>query len=172
MRRLMIATVSLLAVAALAVPAAGVAGASVQAKGAPVCAGKTKGAAIKAIKKTWDTLLNGGNTATIDQKAAVVQGTDDPAFKTLFVQTATQFSTLLKTTTAKVTKVACGGKKQATVSFDLVQIAGGAPLLPGQTGTAVLVGKAWKASTGTICDLFSLADSSLAANPACANASG
>jgi len=51
---------------------------------APPCVGKTANSAVKAIKKTWSVLLNGTGPATLDQKAAVIQGTNDPAFRQVF----------------------------------------------------------------------------------------
>lgn len=152
---------------ALAV-AAGPATASVGSAKAPACAGKTKKKAVKAIKQTWNTLFDGTGPATLDEKAAAIEGTEDPAFKQTFNDIAAKNQALLTTIKPNVTAVQCTGKKAASVTFDLVSATDATPILPAQAGDAVLLGKEWKASKATICDLFGLADPNLLASGPCA----
>jgi len=141
--------------------------AAVPAAKAPVCAGKTKGKAIKAIKAAFDKVLNGSSGLTLDQKFAYVQGSEDPAFNAVLVDIANKNQAMLVTTSVKVNKVTCSGKKSADVDFDLVlagQVAAG--LAP--AGNAVLDGKTWKMGSLTVCNLFALADPTLIESGPCA----
>jgi hypothetical protein len=63
-----------------------------------------------------------------------------------------------KTTKATVkTVVVDPSHVKATVTYDLVPVAGGAPLLAGSTGTSVFQGNTWKVSKSTFCTLIGLA---------------
>jgi hypothetical protein len=140
--------------------------ASVNAKKAPVCAGKTKAKATKAIGSTWSTLFDNTASASFAEKFAVVQDYDDPEFKALVDATAPRVADILATLTVDVTSVKCAGKKQATVGFDL--ILNGEPALPGQVGTATIDQGAWKAEKTTLCDLFGRFDPALLETGPCA----
>src|SRR5579859_3871089 len=84
MRRAALLVVVSLASASLTLLASPVSATTPTAAKAPPCAGKTGPAAVKAIKKAWDVILNGTGPATLDQKAAAIQGTSDPAFRQVF----------------------------------------------------------------------------------------
>jgi hypothetical protein len=133
---------------------------------APPCTAKTANSATKAIKKTWDVILNGTGPATLDQKAAAIQGTNDPAFRQVFNQIAQQNATLLKTTTVRVDTVKCTAKTAANVGYTLI-LAG--KVTPGLAppGNAVLDAGAWKATKSTICDLFALENPALTQSGPC-----
>ncbi len=147
----------------------GAAAASVGAKAkAPVCAGKTKKKAVKAIKKAYDKVLNGSLTLTLDEKFKFVEGSEDPAFIAVLNNTATKNAAMLKTTSEKVNKVTCTAKKTADVQWDLVLSGQPAPGLA-PPGSAVLDGRVWKVSQSTVCDLFALADPTLVQSGPCAD---
>ena len=154
-----IATVSL-------VPLAGPVSAAGPTAKAPPCAGKTANSAIKAIKKTWGVLLNGTGAATLDQKAAAIQGTIDPAFRQVFDGIAAANAALLKTTTVRVDTVKCTAKTTATVAYTLVLAGKPTPGLA-PPGNAVLDAGAWKATKSTICDLFALSNPALTQSGPC-----
>jgi hypothetical protein len=149
------------------VTAAAGAGASVPAKATPFCAGKTKAAAAKAIKKTWDIFLNGTVGREIAAREAYVEGADDPELKKLFEDTFVANAAVAATTSTKVNSVKCTGKKTADVAYDLV-LAG--TVTPGiaPPGTAHLAGKTWKVTTQTVCDLVSLANPAALESGPCA----
>ena len=124
--------------------------------------------AIKAITKTWDVFLNGGAGRTLDERAKVVQGSEDPALFKLFTDTFAANAEVAATTSAKVNSVKCTGKKTADVDYDLVR----QPVSP-QSGlappaTAVLEGKIWKVSKTTVCDLVALANPAVLESGPCA----
>jgi len=131
------------------------------------CAGKTANSAIKAIKKTWGLLLNGTGPATLDQKAAVIQGTNDPAFR-------------------QVLRRDRGGERRPAQDHHRARGYGevhreddgdrrvharvGGQAHPGlaPSGNAVLNAGAWKATKSTICDLFALSSPALTQSGPCA----
>jgi hypothetical protein len=168
-RRPLAVVTALVATGTLLAGTTAVAGASVGAKAKPpLCAGKTKAKAVKAIKKAWDTAFNGNLNITLDEKFGVIEGSGDPAFRAVLDGVATANAATLKATNADVHKVTCAGKKAADVQWDLVLSGTPAPGLapPGQ---AVLVGKAWKVAQTTVCDLFALADPTLTQSGPCAD---
>jgi hypothetical protein len=153
---------------ALSITAAGASpSASVAAKAAPPCAGKTKKAAIKAITLTWDVFLNGGAGRTLDARAKVVQGSEDPALFKVFTDTFAANADVAATTSAKVNSVKCTGKKTADVAYDLVLAGVPSPGIA-PPATAVLEGKIWKVSKTTVCDLVSLVNPAVLESGPCA----
>jgi hypothetical protein len=146
----------------------GPAGASVPTKKAAVCAGKTKKKAIKAIEASYLQLLDGANGLPLEEKFAVVEGAEDPAFNAVLNDIATKNAGLLATTTAQVNSVTCSGKKTADVAFDLVLAGTPAPGLAGP-GSAVLDRKVWKVTGLTVCNLFALSDPTLVETGPCAD---
>jgi hypothetical protein len=142
------------------------AGASVGAAKAPFCKGKTKKKAIKAIKATWSQVLDYEATKTLEERFEVVENSEDPAFNQVLMDIAAKNASFLPTITVQVNKVACAGKKEATVTYDLVVNDVPSPGLAGP-GTAVLDGKQWKFSDNTVCDLFALADPTLVESGPC-----
>ena len=143
------------------------ASASVGAAKAPACAGKTKKKAIAAIKKTWDIFLNGTTGRALEERSAVVEGAEDPVLFKIFTDTFAANAEVAATTTAQVNKVKCKGKKAADVAYDLV-LAGTVSTGLAPPGEAVIVDGQWKVSTGTVCDLVSLANPAVLESGPCA----
>lgn len=132
------------------------------------CAGSTKSAAIKDIKKAYDYFLNGPKNYSADQKKAYIEGVDkDPELAAIFDRLSAQNASSAATTTAKINSIKCTGKKAADVNFDLVINGTASPGLA-PPGGAVLVGKVWKVSKQAYCDLSTLGDPSLAESGPCA----
>jgi hypothetical protein len=160
-----------LAVAVTAVATLGAfaitASASVPTKSAPFCAGKTKKDAVKGIKNAYNKVLNGSLSLTLDQKFAYVQGSSDPAFNSVLHDIANKNAAMLKTTNARVYTVTCTGRKTANVKWDLL-LAGKVSAGLAPAGSAILDGKVWKITQVTVCNLFTLADPTLASNGPCA----
>jgi hypothetical protein len=169
-RRILVPLVAVLAAGGLAVgTSASLAGASVSAKAAPVCAGKTKKQAIKDIKLAFDYFLNGSKGYTDDQKAAFIENMDtDAALKALLVAGSVANADAAKTTNVKVSKVKCTGKKTAEVTADLVISGAVTPGIFPNPGGAVLVGKVWKVTQQNYCDLNALGDPSILESGPCA----
>jgi hypothetical protein len=167
-RALALATAAICTAALTLGTLAASAGASVGAAKAPVCKGKTKKKAIKAIEASYTTLLDGTNGLPLEEKFAVVEGSEDPAFNAVLSDIATKNAGLLATTTAQVNSVTCSGKKTADVAFDLVLAGTPAPGLAGP-GSAVLDQKIWKVTGLTVCNLFALSDPTLVETGPCAD---
>jgi hypothetical protein len=170
-KRAAILLVAAVAAASFAVSASAVAGASVSAKSAPVCAGKTKKVAFKDIKTAYDYFLNGSKGYTPDQQAAYIQYLSGPKLNAdalaKFQASAVANAAAAKTTGVVVKKITCKGNKAAVVNFDLVL--GGKPSgIVTFPGGAVLEGKTWKVSGATLCNTQGLGDSSLLESEPCA----
>jgi hypothetical protein len=164
---------AVVAAASLAVGASAVgAGASVSSKGAAVCAGSTKSAAIKQIKVAYDHFLNGAKGYTPQQKAAYLQYLSgkklNQAFLDAFIASSTANADSAKTTGVDVDSVKCTGKTAADVKFTLV-ISGKRSEGLAPPGAAVLEGKTWKVTGETICNLQALGDASVLETPPCSD---
>jgi len=167
---------SVLAASALVVGmSVSVGGASVSsAKPPPLCAGKTKAAAIKAIKKSYGYFLNGSLGYTAAQKAPYIQYLSgknlDQALLDQFTASSEANAAAASTTAVDVDKVKCVGKKgkKADINFTLVisgsRLEGLAP-----PGAAVLDGKNWKVTALTLCNLQALGDPSVLETPPCSD---
>jgi hypothetical protein len=148
----------------------GVGAASAKSSKAPPCAGSTKSAAIKAVKKAYDLFLNGTikPPRTLAARKLSIEGISDPALSALFDKTQAANAATAATTTIKLSAVKCTGKSAASVTADLV--------VAGQTlkgifpnpGGAVIEGGVWKVSKRTFCDLETLSDPNLAKSGPCA----
>lgn len=133
----------------------------------PFCTRTTKKKAVAAIRTTWDTLLNGKLTLTSDQRFAVVDGSDDPTLRATLDDLVAENSAMLKAATVRVGRVTCTAKTTADVDY-VLQVDGSSSAGHTRTGTAVLMGRRWKASAATVCDLFASDDPSLAQRGPCA----
>jgi hypothetical protein len=160
-RRLVILLVVAVALASLVATA----GASVAGTKAPVCAGKTKAKAIKAVKRTWATMFD--TAKTVEQRLAVIEDATDPEFALVVDDIVARFGTFLETATADVHSVTCADRKTADVAYDLVLNGEPAPGVA-PPATAVLDAGKWKVSQLSICDLFGKADAALLESGACA----
>jgi hypothetical protein len=159
---------TLLASAAMLAMLAGPATATVPSKKAPpACADGTKGAAVKAMKAAYNTVLNGTTGLTLAQKTSAIQDFDDPAFQALFAMIAQQEASMLATTSVQVNTVTCASKKSANVKYTLVLSGKPTPNLA-PPGNAVVYENMWRVSKSTICDLFSLLNPSIATSGPCA----
>jgi len=163
-RAIALVLVSCLALVAAATAASG----AVSSAKAPVCKGKTKKKAIKAIKATWSEVLDYDAEKTMEERFAPIENSDDPEFSAVLIDIFNKNAGLLPTVTVQVNKVTCKGKKAAEVLYDLVISGAPSPGLAGP-GTAVLIGKKWFFSDNTVCDLFALADPSLVEREPCAS---
>lgn len=168
-RRVWVPLAAVLTAGALAIGTSVVtAGASVASAKAPVCAGKTKKKAIKDIKKAFDYFLNGTVGRTSEDKIPFIEDLDtDTELLAQFTASAEANAAQAATTSVKVNKVTCAGKKEADVEADLVLNGTPTPgiLLP---STAVLVGKVWKVSKASYCDLAALGDPTILESGPCA----
>ena len=175
-RRAIVGVMGVLAASALVVGmSVSVGGASVSsAKAPPLCAGKTKAAAIKAIKKSYGYFLNGSLGYTAAQKAAYVQYLSgkhlNQSLLDQFTASSEANAAQAATTAVDVDKVKCVGKKgkNATVNFTLVlsgsRLEGLAP-----PGAALLDGKTWKVTALTLCNLQALGDPSILEKAPCSD---
>jgi hypothetical protein len=141
------------------VTAVGTAGASVSAKAkpAPLCAGKTKKAATKAIKAAFNNFISGhpyslADTQHAEKYVQFLSGSKvNAALKAQFEASALALQSQSSGTTLQINSVKCTGKKTADVSFDYV--IGGKPLTGvAPPGGAILDGKQWKVTATTLCN--------------------
>ncbi len=137
-----------------------------EAKAPPACADGTKKAAVKAIDNAYNVILNGMAPYTLDQKAATIQGSEDPAFVALFEMIANQEAAMLKTTTVQVNSVVCTSKSKANVKYTLVLSGTPTPNLA-PPGNAVIDHGTWKVTKSTVCDLFALLNPSIVTSGPC-----
>jgi hypothetical protein len=160
-RRVLIIAVSALSAGALVLgTGVGTAGASVGSAKKPVCAGKTKKQAVKDIKTAYAHFLDGSKypDAVTDKEPYIqfMTGSDvSPAFKAQFEASSAANASAAATTSVKVSKVKCTGKKSANVDFDLVLNGQVTPDLA-PPGDAVFVDNVWKVSGVTLCNTQAL----------------
>jgi hypothetical protein len=127
---------------------------------ATTAAGSGSGAAAtSAIKTAFITFFDG--TKAIDTRLGYLQNA--PTFEQAL--SAQADSPLIKQTVGTVTSVALTGANTAKVIYSVAL--GKTPVLPNQTGTAVLIGGQWKVAAATFCALLTLEG---AAPAACAQA--
>ncbi|HEY8215820.1 MAG TPA: hypothetical protein VIH82_01710 [Acidimicrobiia bacterium] len=169
-RRAIVGFIAVLAASALVVGMS-VAVAGAKAKPPPLCAGKTKAAAFKAIKVAYDHFLNGQKFPDAPQKEPYIEHLSPPGVNaelvTLFEDSATKNADSAKLTNVKVNKITCAGKKKANVDFTL--IFNGAPLegIAPADAAAVLSGKTWKVTDDTLCNLTAAGDASVLESGPC-----
>lgn len=101
----------------------------------------------KKVADSWDKLFD--NTAPLAERKASLENADKVG---TLVETLAA-DPMAKSISSKTTAVKIAGDK-ATVTYDIV--AGGEPMLPGQTGQAVKQNGAWKVSLDTVCSLVGL----------------
>jgi len=124
------------------------------------------------IEDTYACFLSAELGYTIEQKlACVAEVGDDPEFQALAVELSEANAGAADITEPDVKKITFKSKKAAVVTFDL--LIGGDPVLPNQSGGAVLVKedgkKVWKVSPLTLCNLFALANPALLTSGPCAD---
>jgi hypothetical protein len=132
---------------------------------APVCKGKTKKKAIKAIEVAYDHFLNGAeNPDAATDKAPYIQYMSDPDFSQslydAFLASSEANAAAAATTSVAVNKVTCTGKKTAEVEAELVLNGTEAPGIFPNPGEAVLQGKVRKVAGTTFCNLTGVGDAS------------
>ena len=148
------------------------ASATVSSAKAPVCKGKTKKKAIKAIKLAYDHFLNGAKypDPTTD-KAPYIQYMSEPNFSQSMLDAIVagaetpQAQESAANTSVAVKSVKCTGKKTAEVQAELVLGGEEAPGIFPNPGGALLDGKTWKVAAETFCNLTQLGDASVAEPP-------
>jgi hypothetical protein len=145
----------------------GIAGA---AKPPPLCAGKTKATAVKAIKKAYTQFLDGAKAPNTSDKEPYIQYLSgkkvNQELKTQFEASAAQNAAAAATTSVDVDKVKCAGKKKANVDFTLV-ISGSRTEGLAPPGSAILDGKTWKVTAETLCNTQALGDPSVLESGPC-----
>jgi len=160
-RRAGVLLIATLTAGALVVGIAGESGAAVKKAKAPLCKGKTKKKAAKAIEDAYFHFLDGASNPTADDKKPYIQFMSPP-FESAALIAAFEASTeanaaAASTTSVQVNEVKCTGKKTADVAYDLVL--GGEPA-PGLAppGSAVLEkgSTQWKVSAEAFCNLTAL----------------
>jgi hypothetical protein len=124
------------------------------------------------IEDTYDCFLSAELGYTIDQKLeCVAEVGEDPEFLALATELSEANAAAATMTEPDVKKIKFRSKKAAVVTFDL--LIGGDPVLPDQSGGAVLVKedgkKVWKVSALTLCNLFALANPALTTQGPCAD---
>ena len=147
------------------------AGASVGSAKAPVCKGKTKKKAIKAIRTAYDHFLNGAEfpDAATD-KAPYIQYMSEPNFSQSMLDAIVAGSQTPQAqenagnTNVAIKSVKCTGKKTAEVEAELVLGGTEAPGIFPNPGGAILDGT-WKVTAETFCNLTQLGDASVAEPP-------
>jgi hypothetical protein len=117
-------------------------------------------ATTTAVTTAFVTFFNG--TTPIAQRLTYLQNAD--AFAQALAAQAN--NPLISQTSATVSVVSLSGTGRANVTYSVGL--SGTPVLPNQSGIAVLVNGGWKVSAGTFCGLFALEGQSL---PLCAQAS-
>jgi len=167
-RRAIVGFMAILAASALVVGmSVGVASA---AKSPPLCAGDTKKAAIKAIKKAYTQFLDGTKAPTAADKVPYIQYLSgknvNEELKAQFEASAEQNAAAASTTSVDVDKVKCTAKKKADVDFTLV-ISGSRTEGLAPPGSAVLDGKTWKVTAETLCNTQALGDPSVLESGPC-----
>jgi hypothetical protein len=163
-RRAAALLIATLTASALVVGIAGESGAAVKRAKAPLCKGKTKKKAAKAIEDAYFHFLDGATSPTADVKEPFIQFMSgdhtSPQFIADFEASAAKNAGDASNTSVQVNKVTCTGKKTADVLYDLVL--GGTPA-PGLAppGDAILEGKQWKVTGQAVCNLQALGDPSV-----------
>ena len=152
------------------------ASASVKSAKAPLCAGKTKKAAIAAIKDAYDFFLDGAKHPDSKDKESRIQYMSgkhtSPGLISSFEVSAAKNAGAAATTNVAVHKVTCKGKKAAEVQAELVLGGSEAPGIFPNPGKAVLDGKVWKVSAETLCNLQGVGDATILEQGACADIVG
>ena len=169
-RRAVVLLLATLTTGALVLGSVGEVSASVSSAKAPVCKGKTKKKAIKAIKLAYDHWLNGTKYPDAEtDKAPYLQYLSDPnlsqSFLDAFIASAAANASDAGNTSVVVHSVKCTGKKTAEVAYDLVLGGSEAPGIAPNPGLAVLEGKIWKVEGTTQCNLTALGDPSVQEPP-------
>ena len=162
-RRAIVGVMSVLAASALVVGmSVSVGGASVSsAKAPPLCAGKTKAAAIKQIKVAYNHFLDGAKYPDpVADKEPYIQNLSGKSVNAdlvaQFEASAAENAAAAATTAVDIDKVICAKKgKKATVNFTLV-ISGSRLEGLAAPGNAVLDGKTWKVGSLTLCNTTAL----------------
>jgi len=125
------------------------------------CSGKTKKKAIKQIKQAYDHFLDYETADTADEKMPYIQWMSgdevSPAFQAQFQASSEANAAAASTTSVKVNKVKCTGKKTADVDFDLVLNGDVTPDLA-PPGDALIDSGVWKVSGLTLCNMQALGD--------------
>jgi hypothetical protein len=172
-RRAVALLIATLTAGALVVGFAGEASASVKGAKAPLCAGKTKKAAYKAIKLAYDHFLNGKKFPTDADKEAYIQYLSPPhksaLLVTQFEASAAKNASSAATTSVVVHTVKCSGKKKAVVTYDLVLGGKVSPGIAPNPDGAILEGSIWKVDGTTLCNLEGVGDPTLVASGPCAD---
>ena len=169
-KKFVVAIVTALGIATLAVGATGANAAPTKKAKVSLCAGKTKAAAIKAINTAYASVLDGSKGLTGEQKAEFIQFASgkklNQAWRDAFLASSAKNTGAASTTSVAVDKVTCTGKKSADVVFTLV-LGGSRAEGLAPPGTAVLEGNTWKISAITMCDMQALGDATVLENEPC-----
>jgi hypothetical protein len=162
----------MLTAGALVVGIAGESGAAVKKAKAPLCKGKAKKKATKAIEDAYFHFLDGVANPTFEDKSPFIQymspPEESPSLIALFQESTESNAAAAATTSVQVNEVTCTGKKTADVAYDLVL--GGEPA-PGLAplGSAILEkgSKQWKVTAQAFCDLTALGNASVLESGPC-----
>jgi hypothetical protein len=171
-RRAAALLIATLTAGALVVGIAGESGAAVKKAKAPLCKGKAKKKAIKAIEDAYFKFLDGASSPTAEDKFPYIEFMSPPNESAAMVAMLTASTDAnaadAANTSVQVNEVTCTGKKTADVLYDLVL--GGEPA-PGLAppGSAVLEkgSKQWKVSAEAFCNLTALGDASVLESGPC-----
>lgn len=159
-RRMIVGLMGVLAASALVIgSSASLAGAQDTPPKAANCAGKTKKKAIKQIKDAYNHFLDYETASTAAEKEPYIQFMSgdqvSPAFQAQFRASSEANAAAAATTSVKVNKVTCTGKKSADVDFDLVLNGEVTPDLA-PPGDAVIDAGVWKVTGQALCNMQAL----------------
>jgi hypothetical protein len=101
---------------------------------------------VAQITTNWEKFFN-SSTPNSERVTLLQNGS-------AFAGVISGLASLVSNLGAKVTNVTLTSATTATVKYDLTS--GGSPLLPNQTGTAVLQNGVWKVGDASLCGLIKL----------------
>ncbi|MSO79021.1 MAG: hypothetical protein EXQ79_05390 [Acidimicrobiia bacterium] len=165
--------IAVLTASVLVVGVGGSSGAAVQSAKKPLCKGKTQAAAEAAIEDAFLHFLDGAQFPEVADKAPFIEYMSAPSVSpellAYFTASKEKNASAAANTSVVVNTIQCKGKdsvgvkctaKYACAQYDLVLGGNPAPGIAGP-GYAVLVGKVWKVTARTFCDLSAGGDASV-----------
>lgn len=164
-RRVAALMIAALTAGVLVVGVGGNAGASVPSAKKPLCKGKTLAAAEAGIEDAFLHFLDGAQFPDVEQKAPFIEYMSAPEISpellAYFTASRVKNAAAASNTSVVVNTIKCKGKddagtkctsKYACAQYDLVLGGKPAPGIAGP-GYAILIGKVWKVTARTFCDL-------------------
>ncbi len=165
--------IAALTASVLVVGVSGSAGAAVQSAKKPLCKGKTQAKAEAAIEDAFLHFLDGAQFPEVADKAPFIEYMSGPQISpellAYFTASKEKNAAAAASTSVVVNTIKCKGKdeagtkctsKYACAQYDLVLGGSPAPGIAGP-GYAILIGKVWKVTARTFCDLSAGGDATV-----------